>query len=308
VATKRRAGKAAAETEAAGAPPPAIAPAPDTAYLAHWGLAEPPFLLAPDPRFTYERADHREGLARLLFGLTQVGGLVMITGAIGCGKTMLARSLAGTLDRDGHLLVTVSNPPRGAAGLLRALLAGAGDESRARSAADLAVLLRARLDGASRDGPRTVLAVDEAQRLDPRALDELRLLTNPEDEDGGRGALVVLLGQPELGARVARLPQVAQRVVVRYHLGPMRPAEVAAYIGHRTRVAGAPRPVFSERAALAVHAETKGIPRLVNLLCANALFVGFARGETQVGEDLVRDLAEDRRADERAWEGASSAA
>jgi general secretion pathway protein A len=287
----------------------AVAPAGgDGAYLAHWGLAEPPFLLAPDLRFAYERADHREGLARLLFGLTQVGGLVMITGAIGCGKTMLARTLAGTLDADGHRLVGVANPPRGAAGLLRALLAAAGEESRARSAADLAVRLRERIGGGPGRGPRTVLAVDEAQRLDARALDELRLLTNPEDAGAGGGALVVLLGQPELGARVARLPQVAQRVVVRYHLGPMSPAEVAAYVAHRTRVAGAPRPVFSERAALAVHAETGGVPRLVNLLCANALFVGYARGETQVGEDLVRDLAEDRRADERAWEETSSAA
>ncbi|MDX6645504.1 MAG: ral secretion pathway protein [Miltoncostaeaceae bacterium] len=231
----------------------------------------------------------------------------MITGAIGCGKTMLARTLAGTLDADGHRLVAVANPPRGAAGLLRALLAAAGEESRARAAADLAARLRQRLDGEVRGGPRTVLAVDEAQRLDARALDELRLLTNPEDGGGG-GALVVLLGQPELGARVARLPQVAQRVVVRYHLGPMSPAEVAAYVAHRTRVAGGPRPIFSERAALAVHAETGGVPRLVNLLCANALFVGFARGEAQVSEDLVRDLAEDRRSDERAWEESLSAA
>jgi general secretion pathway protein A len=134
--------------------------------------------------------------------------------------------------------------------------------------------------------------IDEAQRLDPRALDEVRLLTNPGD---GPGAPVVLLGQPELARHVERLPQVAQRVVVRYHLGAMSAEEVDRYVLHRTRVAGADRRILSKRAARAVHEETGGVPRLVNLMLANALFVAAARGEDQIGEDTIRDLAEDRR-------------
>jgi general secretion pathway protein A len=269
-------------------------------HLQHWGLAEPPFLVDPDPRFAYERPDHREGLARILYGLTQLGGLVLISGEIGCGKTLLAQSLVRTLSGDGFRVVSVANPPRTPTALVDALRAALGEDGRSGSAARAAARLRDRLQVEAREGRRAVLAVDEAQRLDPRALDELRMLTNVGE---GPAAPVVLLGQPELVARVARLPQVDQRVVVRYHLGPMGPDEVGAYIAHRVHVAGADRALFTDRAALAIHAETGGVPRLVNLMAANALFVGYARGESEVGEDTVRDLAEDRRASDRAAEG-----
>jgi len=268
---------------------------PGAGYLRHWGLAEAPFLLEPDRRFAYERADHREGLARILFGITQLGGIVVITGEIGAGKTLLSQTLRATLDGEGFRVAEVPNPPRTAAALLAAVLEAAGAPRAGGSAARIAGLLRGRLAEVAADGTRTVLCIDEAQRLDPRALDEVRLLTNPGPE--GPGVPVVMLGQPELSRHVERLPQVAQRVVVRYHLGPMGADEVDAYALHRTRVAGAQRRIVSKRAARAVHRETGGVPRLVNLLLANALFVAAERDEAQIGEDTIRDLAEDRRMD-----------
>lgn len=279
---------------AATTPPP---------HLTHWGLAEAPFLLAPDPRFAFERDGHREGLARVLFGLTQLGGLVVITGEIGCGKTMLAQTLTRLLDGDGYHVAGVENPPRSPAALLRALLEALGAEPAGATVARLAGQIRGELAADAEAGRQSVLAIDEAQRLDGRALDELRLLTNP---DRGPGAPVVLLGQPELSGRIARQPQVAQRVVVRFHLEPMTRDETAAYIAHRARVAGAGTPILSERAAHAVHAETGGVPRLVNLLLASALLVAADRGERQVGEDTIRDLAEDRRRSERADDRAAA--
>jgi general secretion pathway protein A len=263
--------------------------------LRHWGLAEAPFLLEPDPRFAYERADHREGLARILFGITQLGGLVVITGEIGAGKTLLSQTLRATLDGEGFRVAEVANPPRTAAALLSSVLLAAGGPQAGGSSARIAGLLRRRLAELAAEGHRAVVCLDEAQRIDPRALDEVRLLTNPGAD--GPGVPVVLLGQPELTRHVERLPQVAQRVVVRYHLGPMSADEVDAYALHRTRVAGGQRRIVSKRASRAVHRETGGVPRLVNLLLANALYVAAERDEGQIGEDTIRDLAEDRRID-----------
>ncbi len=269
-----------------------------TPYLAHWGLVEGPFRLEPDPRFAYERTDHREGLARILFGITQLGGLVVITGEIGSGKTLLSQILRQTLDGEGFRVAEVPNPPRTPAALLSAMLPAMGAERAGGATARISGLIRARLQASETEGRRVVIAIDEAQRLDPRALEEVRLLTNPGAE--GPGAPVVLLGQPELSSHIERHPQVAQRVVVRYHLGNMTPEEVDAYALHRTRVAGAPKRVVSKKATKAVYEETEGVPRLVNLLLANALLVAGSRGDAQVGEDIIRDLAEDHRVSLRA--------
>ena len=275
----------------------AAAPTQDP-RLAHWGLVEPPFALDPDPRFAFERSDHREGLARILFGITQIGGVVLVTGEIGCGKTMLATSLTSMMRDDGLRVARVSNPPRTGAALLGDLLEASGGPAAGRTAARRAADLRTHLaDG----GGRFALLVDEAQRLDRRALDELRLLTNPGDAPG---APVVLLGQPELLPKIAAMPQVDQRVAVRHHLRGMDPAEVKEYVDHRTRVAGAERPLFSNRAIEAIHIESRGIPRLVNMTCASALFIAAIRGETKVTEDTVRDVAEDQRAARDVGEGA----
>lgn len=231
----------------------------------------------------------------MLFGLTHLGGIVAITGEVGCGKTMLARALDRTLTGGGYQTATVSNPAKTPAGVLAAILASVDGHTYGGGTAKLAARLREVLGRRAATGLRPVIVIDEAQRLSPTALDEVRMLTNPGD---GPAVPVVLLGQPQLSPNIERLPQVSQRVVVRFHLRPMDATEVTAYIQHRARVAGSTRRLFSSRAEVAIHEETGGVPRLVNLLCANALFVGFVRRETQVGEDLVRDLAEDRAAEQ----------
>ncbi len=218
---------------------------------------------------------------------------MVITGEIGAGKTLLSQTLRETLDGEGFRVAEVPNPPRTPAALLSAMLPAMGADRAGGSTARISGLIRARLSESEDEGRRVVLAIDEAQRLDPRALEEVRLLTNPGAE--GPGAPVVLLGQPELTTHIERHPQVAQRVVVRYHLGNMTAEEVDAYALHRIRVAGASKRIVSKKASKAVFEETEGVPRLVNLLLANALFVAGSRGDAQVGEDIIRDLAEDHR-------------
>jgi general secretion pathway protein A len=124
-------------------------------YLEHWGLVEPPFGLEPDPRFAYERSDHREGLARILFGITQLGGLVVITGEIGSGKTLLSQTLRRTLDGEGFAVAEVPNPPRTPAALLSAMLPAMGATPAGGSTARLALRVRDRLSQSAEQGQRT---------------------------------------------------------------------------------------------------------------------------------------------------------
>lgn len=275
-------------------------PAAGGDYLEALGLDSQPFGLAPDLRFLVDRHDHREALARVLFGLSEIGGIVLVTGEIGSGKTLLAHTVRRFLDGEGFTVVPVANPPRTPAALLAALQVAAGGPEAGGSAARLSGLLRERMEASAADGRLVVLLVDEAQRLNAAALEELRLLTNPDE---GPGAGLVLLGQPELTHHVERLPQLAQRVVVRYHLGGMSPEEVETYLDRRARAAGASGGLFTSRAARVIHEESGGVPRLANLIAANALFIAAARGQSRVDKDVVQDVIDDRREARSAAEG-----
>ena len=275
-------------------------PTPGGDYLGALGLDSQPFGLAPDLRFLVDRHDHREALARVLFGLSEIGGIVLVTGEIGSGKTILAHTVRRFLDGEGFSVVAVANPPRTPAALLAALHEAAGGPEAGGSSARLSRLLRDRMERTAAEGRLVVLLVDEAQRLNAAALEELRLLTNPDE---GPGAGLVLLGQPELTRHVDRLPQVSQRIVVRYHLGGMDRDELETYLDRRARAAGASGGLFTTRAARAIHEESGGVPRVANLLAANALFIAASRGQSRVDKDVVKDVIDDRREARSAAEG-----
>jgi general secretion pathway protein A len=266
-------------------------------YLAHYGFTQAPFNLAPDPDCLYLSEKHSLGLSLLQYGLSEsVGGLTVITGAVGAGKTTLLRKLLQQLDYE-HLTVGVINNTLGFDEKLIHWVASAFNlPYEGREALSLFREFQQFLINQYAHGKITVLIVDEAQNLDDKALEELRLLTNINAE---RDQLlkIVLLGQPELLELLSqpRLSQIAQRVSVEYHLEPLNRIDTHNYIRHRLEKAGGSGEIFSSEACDVIYCLSGGVPRLINTLCDYALVFGFARGLSEIGHSAVLESAKGRR-------------
>ena len=260
----------------------------------HWKLEKRPFANTPDPAFVYRSPAFAEGFARLLYDATDLrGGLSLITGEIGCGKTMLAGALAEKLAGGPCDVVAVPYPRVTPSQLLALLAQGLGVERVPRGKLAIIEALGARLGELHRNGRRPVLVVDEAQLAGPSLLEEIRLLTNHEDRQD-KHLHVVLLGQPELRERVRQHPQIDQRVSLRFHVEPMEASDVRGYVEHRLRVAGAIRDIFTADAVAALAGRSGGVPRRVNTLATQALFVGAMRKLDAIDGELVGDVADDQ--------------
>lgn len=283
-------------------------------YAPFFGLTREPFSLAPDPRFLFMSDQHREALAHLLYGVQGGGGFVLLTGEIGAGKTTVTRCFLEQLPE--HCLVAyIFNPCLSALELLQTVCAEfhiaplpAGASIKAHVDALNAFLLQAHAKG-----QHALLIVDEAQALERPLLEQLRLLTNLETSQ--RKLLqIVLIGQPELRERVdgPGMEQLSQRVIARYHLGPLSAAETRDYILHRLNVAGPHVPVPFDKAALScMHRLTGGVPRRINLLADRALLGAYARGQRAVDTKTVKRAAGEvfsrkRRVRERWIDGATA--
>ena len=261
---------------------------------AHWQLARRPFANSPDPEFAYRTPAFAEGLARLMYDATDLrGGLSLITGEIGCGKTMLAHALGDRLAGSRSPVISLPYPKVTPSQLLATLARGVGMDAPPRGKLALIEALGARLAELHRNGERPVLVVDEAQLAGPSLLEEIRLLTNYEDKQD-KHLHVVLLGQPELRDRVRRRPQIDQRVSLRFHVEPMEESDVRGYVEHRLGTAGAARAIFSPDAFPVLAARSGGVPRRVNTLATQALFVGAMRSLDVIDGELVQDVADDQ--------------
>ncbi len=261
----------------------------------YWRLTRRAFANTPDPAFVYRSPAFAEGFARLLYDATELrGGLSLITGEIGCGKTMLAQALADRLADSPCDVIILPYPKVTPSQLLASVARGLGIETPPRGKLATIEALGARLGAQHRNGRRPVLVVDEAQLASPSLLEEIRLLTNFEDRQD-KHLHVVLLGQPELRARVRKRPQIDQRVSLRFHIEPMEPADVRGYVEHRLRVAGwTGSTIFSEAAFGALAERSSGVPRRVNTLATQALFVGAMRGLSAIDAELMSDVADDQ--------------
>jgi type II secretory pathway predicted ATPase ExeA len=262
-------------------------------YERFYGLREKPFSIAPQAEFLYPSRRHRRALDLLQYGLATRAPFIVVSGEIGTGKTTLLRHLLARIGANTSV-ASVSQAHGGYASLLRWVadafsLPADGEEF----ALEKRVL--AHVAQEHRRGRSVALVVDEAQGLTAAALEKLRLLSNV-NADGESPFQVILAGQRGLRERLREpgLAQLAQRVVVDYHLGPLERDETAPYVRHRLRVAGAGRELFDEAACAVVHAHSGGVPRLVNLLCDFALVYGFAAQAPEIGRQLVEEVARDR--------------
>ena len=263
-------------------------------YTSFFGLVEKPFAITPDPRYLFMSERHAEALAHLLYGISEAGGFIQLTGEVGTGKTTVVRSLLERMP--GHADVAVIlNPQLTPLEFVLTICEELGifvrDEDES-SLKDLIDILNKRLLLANSKGRRVVVIVDEAQNLTPETLEQVRLLTNLETA-AHKLLQIILIGQPELREVLDRveLRQLAQRITGRYHLNPLSKSETAAYVNHRMRVAGSTMEIFTATALRELHRLSGGVPRIINVMCDRALLGAFTQEIHQVGPALVRVAA-----------------
>ncbi len=246
-------------------------------YQTYYGLSAKPFQLKPDPRFFFGSKGHKRAMAYLEYGIAQGEGFIVITGEVGAGKTTLMRNLFCGIESDSIIAAQIVNTHVGSDDILRLVAAAFGIEYEDVSKATLLIRLEQFLRSCEKQGKRALLVVDEAQNLTPRAVEELRMLSNFQTEYGSL-LQTFLLGQPEFRRTLLSgdMQQLLQRVIASYHLGPLDLSETQAYIEHRLHTVGwNNQPSLSEDAFAEIFAFTSGIPRKINTLCDRLFLMGY---------------------------------
>jgi general secretion pathway protein A len=266
-------------------------------YESFYGLTGKPFQLNPDPAFYFGSRGHKRAFAYLQYGVYQSEGFIVITGEIGAGKTTLVRSLFEQLDRDRLVAAQLVSTQLDADDMLRAVSAAFGLPAKSVDKATLLASLEAFLCQLAIDGKRALLVVDEAQNLTPRAVEELRMLSNFQLGDQ---ALLqsFLIGQPELRDMMhgQQMQQLRQRVIASYHLGPMDKTETQAYVEHRlVHVGWKGDPKFEPAAFELIHTLSGGIPRRINTLCNRLLLGGYLQEKHAFNAEDVQAIAREIR-------------
>ena len=267
-------------------------------YEHFYALREKPFSLAPDPAYLYPAKRYRYALTMLEYALSQSSGFAVITGEVGCGKTTVVRHFLGRANDSLNVGLNVgfiTNAHPGFGPLLPWVMESLGLEVGQANPSDLYRRFVTYVKQQYEAGRRTVLVIDEAQNLGVAGLEELRVLSNL---NVGKDLLLqtILIGQPELRAalKLQELRQFAQRISVEYHLDALQPEETSAYVLHRIDVAGGDGKLFAPETFDLIHRSTRGVPRLINIVCDTALVYGFADQARLIDTHIIEQVLHDR--------------
>lgn len=260
-------------------------------YLSFYQLATSPFQISTDPRFLWLGEKHQEALALLQYTLEENKGFALLTGDVGTGKTTVVNSLLAQTG-DSVRAAVVSDPGLNRMDFFKKLAGEFGFSPSWRSKGEFLTLFTAFVHQAHDRGQRVLLVIDEAQRLQDGLLEEVRLLSNIERPEA-KLVNIILVGQNEFAAILDKPANRAlrQRITLMYRLEPLTAAETTAYITHRLGVAGGQAAIFSDAAVAVVARVSKGYPRLINIVCDQALLTGFVRQQHQIDAGIVTECA-----------------
>lgn len=268
-------------------------------YEAFYGLSSKPFQLNPDPRFYFSGKPHRRARSYLVYGVMRGEGFIVITGEVGAGKTTIVRDLLDSLENGTVVAAQLVSTQLGAEDALKLVCAAFGVTVKSQGKADLLMALEAYFITQVSQGKRCLLIVDEAQNLQPQAVEELRMLSN--FQFGDQALLqTFLIGQPEFRdiLQGPRMLQLRQRVTARCHLGPLDEEDTRGYVEHRLKCAGSTdRPTFDPGIFTLLHEESGGIPRRINLLMDRLLLQGFLAEQTHLTLEAFREVVAEFKAE-----------
>jgi general secretion pathway protein A len=263
-------------------------------YKDFYRLKELPFNTTADPDFFFPSSHHEEAFSHLVYGIKSRRGIVVITGEIGTGKTTLCRTLLNRLDKSVKTAL-ILNPNFSDLQLLQMIINDLGISYVKKTKLDLVGAISLFLIEESAKGNNVIVIIDECQSLNVRQLEQIRLLSNLETEKE-KLLQIILVGQPELGEKLKNpaIRQLTQRVSVHYHILPLQKEEIAQYINHRLKIAGAhPNLKFTPQAIETIYKISNGTPRVINIICDRALLAGFARETFTIDQALIQESAKE---------------
>lgn len=263
-------------------------------YLDYWNLKKFPFENVADPSFFYVSQSHEEALGRLLYASRMSKGAAMLTGNIGCGKTLISRVYRNKLREAGADVALLNNPPHRPLEFLQEIAYQMGTEEPPDSKTKLLHILYKRMIANMQQNKKTIVVIDEAHVLPEEALEEARLLLNFQNNDHFMMTLL-LIGQPELRVKVVRMSGLEQRIPIRFHLRPFDFVNTVKYVLFREKKAGFTNNVFTKEALRKIYDYSGGLPRKINLICDLSLLVAFNEKTKVVKTSTVDTAIEDLR-------------